>query len=80
MDVILDFENISSKSSLHQYLKEQLGLPEYYGYNLDALHDSLAEKREPVLIRICHFDSLKSALGEYADLLLKVLRDTAIVL
>lgn len=80
MDVMLDFENISSKNSLHQYLKEQLGLPEYYGENLDALHDCLSEKREPVTIHICHLDSLKSSLGEYADLLLKVLQDTAAVL
>ena len=75
MNVILDFENISSKSSLHQYLKEQLALPEYYGNNLDALHDVLAEKREPVSICICHFDSLKQVLGEYAEVLLQVLQD-----
>ena len=75
MNVILDFENIRSKSSLHQYLKEQLALPEYYGNNLDALHDALAEKREPVSICICHFDSLKQVLGEYAEVLLRVLQD-----
>lgn len=75
MKVILDFEKINSKEELHQYLKEQLALPEYYGNNLDALHDCLAEKREPVSISICHFEALEKSLGEYADVLLQVLKD-----
>ena len=73
MNVILDFENINSKEALHQYLKEKLALPDYYGNNLDALHDCLAEKREPLPISICHFEELKKSLGEYADVLLEVL-------
>ncbi|MCI7107412.1 MAG: barstar family protein [Agathobacter sp.] len=79
MKVILDFEKINRKEKLHQYLKEQLALPDYYGNNLDALHDCLTEKREPVSISIFHFEVLKKSLGEYADVLLQVLQDTAVV-
>lgn len=36
--------NISALKSLkHQLLKEALGFPDYYGCNLDALHDCLGD-------------------------------------
>lgn len=46
MNVILDAGCMKSKEETHAYLKEKLGLPEYYGMNLDALHDCLTELTE----------------------------------
>ena len=43
MVVILDAEKMTDKDASHAYLKEVLELPEYYGNNLDALHDCLEE-------------------------------------
>ena len=38
------------RSQLHEYLHEALGFPEYYGDNLSALADCLAEAGTPLLI------------------------------
>ena len=43
MKYVLDASRMTSKEEAHAYLKEVLELPEYYGNNLDALHDCLEE-------------------------------------
>ena len=43
MKIVLDAGRMTSKEESHTYLKEVLNLPEYYGDNLDALHDCLEE-------------------------------------
>lgn len=43
MKRILDASRMASRRTAHQYLQEQLGFPEYYGKNLDALYDLLTE-------------------------------------
>lgn len=39
----IDFRGITDKNSVHECIKNGLELPEYYGKNLDALHDCLLE-------------------------------------
>ena len=41
--IILDGRELTSKEKLHSVLKEALNLPDYYGNNLDALHDCLTQ-------------------------------------
>lgn len=41
--IILDVRCLEEKASAHQYLKQALALPEYYGCNLDALYDCLTD-------------------------------------
>ena len=38
---VLDFTGLENKYQLHDYLRETLSLPDYYGHNLDALWDCL---------------------------------------
>lgn len=71
----LDFKDIKSKKMLHEYLKVQLDLPDYYGNNLDALHDCLEDCGNELFVRIYHFEDLKKELGEYAEILLQVFKD-----
>ncbi|MCH5268592.1 MAG: barstar family protein [Lachnospiraceae bacterium] len=78
MEIRLDFSGIDDKEYLHQYLKQQLNLPDYYGNNLDALHDCLTEKKSIRVITINHFEDLKAKLGNYADTLLQVFSDVGI--
>lgn len=71
----LDFKDIKNKKMLHEYLRVQLGLPDYYGNNLDALHDCLEACGNIFSIRIYHFSDLKKEMGEYAEILLQVFKD-----
>lgn len=41
--VILDGNILGDAAKVHDYLKEMLDFPEYYGNNLDALHDCLTD-------------------------------------
>ena len=39
--VIIDISELETPADLHEIIKLKLDLPEYYGRNLDALHDVL---------------------------------------
>ena len=41
--IVLDGRRMEDRAGLHAELKQKLSLPEYYGNNLDALHDVLTE-------------------------------------
>lgn len=75
MQLVLDGEKICSREELHKQMESVLGLPEWYGANLDALYDCLTELNEEVNIHILHIGSLKEKLGDYAGKLLLVLKD-----
>lgn len=66
----LDFTNINSEPDLHDYLEKKLGLPGYYGRNLDALWDVLSERTDEYIIR-GRMDLVRS-LGEYGQNVLDV--------
>lgn len=44
--IILDATMLRERIPAHDYLKEVLALPDYYGRNLDALYDCLTELGE----------------------------------
>lgn len=75
--IILDGNMIQSKDHLHDILARELELPEYYGRNLDALHDCLTELHTDTVITAVNFSQLPADLQLYADRLLRVLRDSA---
>lgn len=41
--IVLDGNILADATLVHDYLKEMLEFPEYYGKNLDALHDCLTD-------------------------------------
>lgn len=41
--IILDGNILADAAIVHDYLMEMLDFPEYYGKNLDALHDCLTD-------------------------------------
>lgn len=75
MKIILDGKKMTSKEETHTYLKETFGFPDYYGKNLDALHDCLTEMGG-VEIEFQNMDAMLDALGKYGEKLLQVLRDS----
>lgn len=48
-NLTVDFTGASDKVSVHERIKTGLELPEYYGNNLDALHDCLSEMTDCVI-------------------------------
>ena len=53
LEATLTAAECTSEKGIHDYLKEQLNFPDYYGGNLAALADCLSEMGQPVLITLC---------------------------
>ena len=75
---ILNACEIPDKKALHTALAEQLGFPDWYGGNLDALYDLLSVEPRPCAVVIRDAPALEAALGEYARRLLRVLSDVCL--
>ena len=70
--VILDGSAITTRTQFHDAVAQQLQLPEWYGRNLDALHDCLTAICGETRITFLHFPALPfRSVG-----LLNVLRDS----
>ena len=54
--IILDATMLRERLPAHDYLKEVLALPDYYGKNLDTLYDCLTELDETE-IRFVNLDA-----------------------
>lgn len=73
MTVTLDGRLMSDRAAAHEHLKERLGLPAYYGKNLDALYDVLTERAEALTIVLEH----AAALDDYGIRIMNTLYDAA---
>ncbi len=74
---ILDGKLIKDREMLHGILAAQPEFPDWYGRNLDALHDCLTDMQEEMLIRVQNENDLILHLGNYAAAFLKVLAASA---
>lgn len=72
----LNLSDIDSKEMLHDKLAEVLQFPEYYGRNLDALHDLLTDIHEDTYLKLIGIDELRESIGSYADGFLSVVIDS----
>lgn len=63
---------IDGKAALHTVLARQLHFPDWYGANLDALHDLLTGRRQPLRVLVLGRGALREKLGE--DYYLRFLR------
>ena len=77
MEAVLDCAEIRTRNDLHDALTTLLPLPEWYGRNLDALHDCLTDPMEPTLFVLRNAPLLSERLEGYAEGFLSVLRDCA---
>ena len=75
--VIVKAADISSGDEFHKFIANALKLPDYYGGNLDALHDCLTDITEKTAIEIDDLPLFKANLGKYADRILRVIKDSA---
>ena len=77
MRFVLDGSSVGNRETLHRVLAAGLQFPDWYGGNLDALHDCLTEINQPTELVIRGSDALETALGSYAAAFRRVLIDCA---
>ena len=70
-EITINCAEIGTMAEMHETLARELNFPEWYGRNLDALHDCLTAICEETRITFLHF----SALPFRSVGLLNVLRD-----
>lgn len=68
----IDLQDVTSREELHRVIAEGLNLPEYYGNNLDALHDVLTEAGEGYNIIFYNTCNARELLGKYYDSLVRM--------
>ena len=61
--IVLDFRNSDNKDDIHDMIESALEFPEYYGRNLDSLHDCLTDITEDVCIGIYEPDEHSEVFG-----------------
>ena len=71
-ELVINCANISSIAEIHDILARELPFPDWYGRNLDALHDCLTAIHEETHITFLHYASLPFP----STGLLRVLRDS----
>lgn len=60
---------ITTPRQLHKALSEALEFPQWYGKNLDALHDCLTELSDETQLTLLHFGTLGSFSGGFRRVL-----------
>lgn len=61
---IIELDGILIEEEGHDYLKEVLNFPDYYGKNLDALYDCLTDIGVETEIKLINKDSVSNDLLE----------------
>lgn len=74
--ITLDFTGIKSLWTLHEYFKKIFKLPDYYGYNMDALWDCLLYSFElPTTIVLKNINSIPVEMAGAVAAMLKLFED-----
>ena len=71
----LDGACLTRRGQAMEYLGGRLELPEWWGRNLDALHDCLTEPGEPTALVLAHRAEMEGTI--FGRRLLRVLEDAA---
>ena len=76
-DILINCEKLRSRKVLHDYLEQELHLPDYYGRNLDALYDILSgfNKTGAVTFHIINREKQSSRMVSLYQAMLDMLTD-----
>ena len=77
-DITIDCRGFVPRSDLHRAFADALAFPDYYGNNLDALHDCLADISEETRIRLLNWTEAEERLGNYARSAKRAILDAAV--
>lgn len=73
--IVIDGAMMFTREAAHDYLALRLGLPDYYGRNLDGLYDLLSARKEPTRLVLYRRLELTETLGQYGEALLEAIFD-----
>ncbi len=66
MEYVVDLRGVETPEGFQERVREALPVPAWYGGNLDALHDVLAEGGAGWTVRFLHAGALREACPRYA--------------
>ncbi len=75
--VTINGNEVTIISEIHDILSEALSFPEWYGRNLDALHDCLTDISEDTEIYISAYSRLEGSMGRTAKTLRRVIAEAS---
>ena len=64
-EFVIDLKDIYSPDELHARIAQIIPVPDYYGANLDALHDVLSEQSEGWVIVFSSASVPETTMGKY---------------
>lgn len=73
--IILNGANMTTREDAHAEIQREMGFPDYYGANLDALWDMLSSAPADIVLR--NPAPMLNALGRYGCKLLETFFDAA---
>ena len=76
--IVMDCGKIRTKEDFHSALAKVLHFPDWYGGNLDALHDLLTEIGTDTTLQLHSWADAEAALGAYGSRLEKVMAVSAL--
>ena len=71
-EIVFDGAELLCPRQIQDALAQRMGFPEWYGRNLDALHDCLGDIREETIIILLNWEQ-----EGYQAAVLRVMRDAA---
>ena len=77
MIYIIDLREADSRAEIHKRIREALPVPEYYGSNLDALHDVLTSCPDGTVIIFTNVDTVAAEIKGYVEALRWMCSETA---
>lgn len=76
-EITIDCRGFVPRSDLHEAFARALSFPDWYGGNLDALHDQLTSICEETAIQLIHWDEAEASMGRYAISAKRAILDAA---
>lgn len=76
-EIMITADEATTRAEFHSVIAQKLSFPDYYGENLDALHDCLTDICSETTIHIVGFERMRDNLGNFAKSLSRVLTASA---
>ena len=75
--IVLNGQDYQDRKDFYKDVRQKFDFPDYFGRNLDALHDCLTEVGRDVTVLLLNRDALSENLGAYAEKIVRVLKNSA---